>query len=80
MTSAIVNVPALSVRAPRAAESFGRWAAAGLRWLSNRPARDPRVDVAKLWALANRYESSQPGLAADLRAAVQRWERESGDH
>lgn len=82
MATTIVNLPAARVVAPRAAEPLAIWAAAALRWISLRLARkaqtsDPREDIAALWALAHQYESSQPGLAADLRGAAMRWERET---
>lgn len=77
MTSATVNVPALAVRAPRAAAPIGRWVAAALRWMSTPSRRDePRQEASRLWALANNFAASDPALAADLRAAVHRWERE----
>lgn len=82
MVTATVNLPAARIVAPRAAEPLAIWAAAALRWASlrlrraRRPA-DPQKDIAALWALAYQYESSQPGLAADLRGAAMRWERET---
>jgi hypothetical protein len=77
MTTATVNIPALPVRVPRAAAPIGRWVAAVLRWLSAAPRRtEPRQEASRLWALANRLSASDPALAADLRAAVHRWERE----
>lgn len=77
MTTATVNVPALPVRVPRFAVPIGRWVAAALRWMSA-PAQhsEPRHEASRLWALANRLSASDPALAADLRAAVHRWERE----
>jgi hypothetical protein len=77
MTTATVNIPALPVRVPRAAAPIGRWVAAVLRWLSAPSRRtEPRQEASRLWALANRLSASDPALAADLRAAVHRWERE----
>lgn len=77
MSTATVDVSALPVRAPRAAEPIGRWVAAALRWLSApTPNDEPRQEVSRLWALANRCGASDPALAADLRAAVHRWDRE----
>ena len=82
MATVTVNLPAARVVVPRAAEPLATWAAGLLGWLStllaraSRP-RDPRQDIAALWALAHQYEASQPGLAADLRGAALRWERET---
>lgn len=77
MTTATVNVPALPVRVPRAAAPIGRWVAAALRWLSAPPQpAEPRREASQLWVLANRLSASDPTLAADLRAAVHRWDRE----
>ncbi len=77
MTTATINVPALPVRVPRAAAPIGRWVAAVLRRLSAPAQKDEtRQRASRLWALANRYSASDPALAADLRAAVHRWERE----
>lgn len=77
MTTATVNVPALRVRVPRAAVPIGRWVAAALRWLSAPSQRtEPQQGASRLWALANLFSASDPALAADLRAAVRRWERE----
>ncbi len=82
MVTATVNLPAARIVSPRAAEPLGIWAAAFLRWISLRLERqprptDPQKDIAALWALAHQYEASQPGLAADLRGAAMRWERET---
>jgi hypothetical protein len=77
MTSATANAPALPVGVSRAAAPIGRWVAAALRWLSAPAQHDePQQEASRLWALANRMAGSDPALAADLRAAVHRWERE----
>ncbi|WP_295645133.1 hypothetical protein [uncultured Methylibium sp.] len=82
MVTTTVNLPAARIVSPRAAEPLGIWAAAFLRWISLRLNRQPRPsepqkEIAELWALANQYESTQPSLAADLRGAAMRWERET---
>jgi hypothetical protein len=69
-------------KAPYGAELLGRAAAALWQWSAGRLAQhsqphDPRQDLPQLWALADKYQSVDPSLAADLRGAALRWERET---
>lgn len=82
MTSITLQLSEGRDRAPRAAAPLASAAATLWNWVARRisaPAQpyDPRKDISALWALANRYDSTQPSLAADLRGAAMRWERET---
>ncbi|UZD54918.1 hypothetical protein [Caldimonas aquatica] len=66
--------------APRGAAVLGDAAARLLKaagaWLRSLRAGDPYADREALLQLARSYERSQPGFAADLRAAALRYEPE----
>ncbi|WP_428416248.1 hypothetical protein [Methylibium sp.] len=78
-----ISIQAVAPRkAPRGAEPLARAAAAVWQWAAGRLAQrrqphDPRQDLPQLWALADKYQSVDPGLAADLRGAALSWERET---
>lgn len=78
-----ISIQAVAPRkAPRGAEPLARAVAAAWQWAAGRLAKrrqahDPRQDLPQLWALADKYQSIDPGLAADLRGAARRWEHET---
>ncbi|WP_428420918.1 hypothetical protein [Methylibium sp.] len=82
MSTVSIQVPATRTAPPRGAEPLARLAVALWQWAERGLARrrlphDPRRDLTELWALANQYQSVDPSLAADLRGAALRWERDN---
>lgn len=62
------KAPGFALAIGRAAGAFARQVAA---WMTPRP-QTPAEAAEQLRRLANRYSSSQPSFAADLRAAADR--------